>query len=77
MVDLDLGDMRAIGKGHPFPRPVVIGVERRALVAADRGGLDQPDPAVGAGHDEISVLEADVGLGRFQRLGGDAGALWR
>jgi hypothetical protein len=30
-VDLDLGDMGAVGEGHPFPGPGVIGVEWRTL----------------------------------------------
>ena len=38
---------------------------------ADRRDLEQADGAVGAGHDEASVLEADVGLGRLQRVGGE------
>ena len=44
-------------------------------VAAQRRDLEQGDGAVGAGDDEASVLEADVGLGRFQRVGGERRSL--
>ena len=75
-VDLDLGDVGAVGEGHPLAGPGVIGVERRAGVARDLRDLEQRDAPVGAGDDEIAVGKADVGLGRFERLGGDAGALF-
>ena len=40
----------------------MIGVERLALVAAERRHLDQPDRAIGAGDHKPSVFEADVGV---------------
>ena len=71
-VDLDLDDMRAVGKGQVLALPGMIGVERLALLAAERRDLEQADGAVGARDDEAAVLEADVGLGRLQRVGGEA-----
>jgi hypothetical protein len=37
-------------------------VERFALLAADRGDLDQADAAVGAGHGEAAIREPDIGV---------------
>jgi hypothetical protein len=53
----------------------VVGVERRALVARDRGDIEQCQRPVGARDDKASVGEAEVGFRRLQRLGANAGAL--
>ena len=74
-VDLDLDDMGAVGKRQVLALPRMIGVERLALLAPERGDLQKADGAVGARDDEASVLEADVGLGRLQRVGGQRRAL--
>ena len=67
--------MGAVRERHPLAGPGVIGVERRAGIARDPRDIEERDTPVGAGHDKGAVVEADVGLGGFERLGGDAGAL--
>jgi hypothetical protein len=71
-VDLDLGDVGAVGERHPLARPGVIGVERRARAAGARGEVEQRYSAIGADHDELPGLERDVGLGGLERLDGEA-----
>ena len=74
-VDLDLDDMGAVGEGQVLAGPGMVGVERLALFPPERRHLHQADGAVGAGDDEAAVGEADVGLGRLERIGGERRAL--
>ena len=84
-VDLDLGDMRARREGEVL-RVVERGlVEPRLqllmrVVVRHIGGqrdLAEALRAVGAGDGELAVLELDIGLGRFEQMGGDLACPWR
>ncbi len=82
-VDLDFGDMRARREGEVL-RVVERGLVEPRLQFVMReivrhiGGqrdLAQGLRAVGAGDGKGAVLELDIGLGRFQQVGGDLPAL--
>jgi hypothetical protein len=61
-VDFDLDDMGAVGVGHPFARPGVIGVERRACLSRHCGDVDKRHRAVRTRHDKAAALKPDVGF---------------
>src|SRR5581483_1980370 len=68
-VDLDLGDVAAVGEGGG-------GVDALLAVEACGGGdLEQADAAVGADDLENAAAIGDVGLRSFENLGGGAAAL--
>jgi len=81
-IDLELADMAAVGIGEIGRRKRAGLVEpafepRRQIGGAKRrlGHLGQGDMAVGAGDGEIAFGELDIGLRRFEQVGGDAPAL--
>ncbi len=81
-IDLDLGDMAAVGEGGGGALAHMAHVERgrhafrQVDPAADLlGQVHDADGAIGAGDDEAAVLELDVGGGRFQHVRRDLAAL--
>ncbi len=81
-IDLDFGDMAAIGEGRWYGLGGMVDVER-GRHALRHLAFTQPlrelhdvDGAVGAGDDKAAICKFDIGLGRLHQMRGRALALF-
>ena len=77
-VDLDLTDVAAVGIGRTrwqndgaFCQPDLHTRGQARRCVGSLRDIDQSDRAVGALDGEVAVVEADIGLGGLQQMGGD------
>ena len=69
-IDLDLGEMRAVGVGRLLRGESVLGRERAAAGAGMPGEIGKGDHAVRAGHAHgAAVADLKIARSRLERLG--------
>ena len=71
-IDLDLGEMGAVGIGRLLRREGVLGRKRAAARRRTAGELGERDHAIGAGHAHRAVGDLEIARRRFERIGGNA-----
>ena len=75
-IDLDLGDVHAVGKclrrfGYGFGVEILGDLAALLHLGGARSDLEQRDAAVGADHFEFAIPIADIGLAGFEQGGGN------